>query len=497
MPSAPSKSTYAINSKGQWLNGNAAASYLRMLAAGCPAGGISGKGAGRTYAEQAALYAAYKAGRGNLAARPGTSLHERGNALDVSRGTSAQLWMVKGGDPYNAKAGEKIRANSYGWVRTVNKQGKSNEPWHFAYDPAKDTKAKADLSARLKAAGYKDTRAFQKARGLSVDGVAGPVTWAELLRVGDRTPPPARTVLRRGDRGVDVAALAKELARHGYSTGSPADAFGPKMEAAVKDFQKRAGLTVDGVAGPRTMVALATVTPPPSPEERGMFRFGQANLRAARLGGLPDGSNARADFLRQKLHCSLYALSEVSEAARTAIDKRLGAARWQLHPEGYVCNVWDSVKWTHAGKRAVSFGTGVHGAVCTVLTHRPTGRRLDVISLHVRPRDSFGQGASDATVAAGKAGDVERALRLLAKDVPTIIAGDFNGSATDILTAAGLRRATPIVDTYDGKDGRQALDQVWITTGLEVRGHTLVPSGTVSDHSAWVVNLTILDPKAV
>ena len=57
MPSAPSKSTYAINSKGQWLNGNAAASYLRMLAAGCPAGGISGKGAGRTYAEQAALYA--------------------------------------------------------------------------------------------------------------------------------------------------------------------------------------------------------------------------------------------------------------------------------------------------------------------------------------------------------------------------------------------------------------------------------------------------------
>ena len=228
-----------------------------------------------------------------------------------------------------------------------------------------------------------------------------------------------------------------------------------------------------------------------------MFRFGQANLRAARFGGLPDASNARADFLKSKLNCSLYALSEVSEAARTAIDKRLGAARWQLHPEGYVCNLWDSVKWTHAGKRAVSFGTGVHGAVCTVLTHRPTGRRLDVISLHVRPRDSFGQGASDATVAAGKAGDVERALRLLTKGEQAIIAGDFNGAATDILTAAGLRRATPIVDTYDGKDGRQALDQVWITTGLEVRGHTLVPSGTVSDHSAWVVNLTILDPKAV
>ena len=489
---------YAIPGGGT-LRGDAAASYLRMRAAGMPAGGIDAWS--RTYAQQAELRRRYEAGIGPLAAKPNANApHIKGVAIDSHTTTggkyapsAAHVWLTHGGDGSRPpKAGEKLREHAYGWRRTV-----PSERWHHAYDPAKDTKAKADLSARLKAAGYKDTRAFQKARGLSVDGVAGPVTWAELLRVGDRTPPPARTVLRRGDRGVDVAALAKELARHGYSTGSPADAFGPKMEAAVKDFQKRAGLTVDGVAGPRTMVALATVTPPPSPEEQGMFRFGQANLRAARFGGLPDASNARADFLKSKLNCSLYALSEVSEAARTAIDKRLGAARWQLHPEGYVCNLWDSVKWTHAGKRAVSFGTGVHGAVCTVLTHRPTGRRLDVISLHVRPRDSFGQGASDATVAAGKAGDVERALRLLAKDVPTIIAGDFNGSATDILTAAGLRRATPIVDTYDGKDGRQALDQVWITTGLEVRGHTLVPSGTVSDHSAWVVNLTILDPKAV
>ena len=489
---------YAIPGGGT-LRGDAAASYLRMRAAGMPAGGIDAWS--RTYAQQAELRRRYEAGIGPLAAKPNANApHIKGVAIDSHTTTggkyapsAAHVWLTHGGDGSRPpKAGEKLREHAYGWRRTV-----PSERWHHAYDPAKDTKAKADLSARLKAAGYKDTRAFQRARGLVVDGVAGPVTWAELLRVGDRTPPPARTVLRRGDRGVDVAALAKELARHGYSTGSPADVFGPKMEAAVKDFQKRAGLTVDGVAGPRTTVALATVTPPPSPEEQGMFRFGQANLRAARFGGLPDASNARADFLRAKLHCSLYALSEVSKAARTAIDKRLGAARWQLHPEGYVCNLWDSVKWTHAGKRAVGFGTGVHGAVCTVLTHRPTGRRLDVISLHVRPRDSFGKDASDATVAAGKAGDVERALRLLAKGVPTIIAGDFNGSATDILTAAGLRRATPIVDTYDGKDGRQALDQVWITTGLEVRGHTLVPSGTVSDHSAWVVNLTILDPKAV
>lgn len=37
----------------------------------------------RTYEEQAKLYAAYQAGTGNLAAKPGTSNHEHGGAADV------------------------------------------------------------------------------------------------------------------------------------------------------------------------------------------------------------------------------------------------------------------------------------------------------------------------------------------------------------------------------------------------------------------------------
>lgn len=37
----------------------------------------------RSYEEQAKLYAAYQAGTGNLAARPGTSNHEHGGAADV------------------------------------------------------------------------------------------------------------------------------------------------------------------------------------------------------------------------------------------------------------------------------------------------------------------------------------------------------------------------------------------------------------------------------
>lgn len=43
----------------------------------------------RTFAQQQALYAAWRAGRGNIAARPGHSAHESGNAIDATIGGKA------------------------------------------------------------------------------------------------------------------------------------------------------------------------------------------------------------------------------------------------------------------------------------------------------------------------------------------------------------------------------------------------------------------------
>lgn len=123
--------TTKIDAAGHWLRSDAAASYARMLAAGMPTGGVAA--AGRTWAQQAILYAAYRAGRGNLAAKPGTSLHESGIALDVTRGTPAQRWMTVGGDPFKVTATGSIRANEFGWSRTV-----PSEAWHFSYDPTRD-----------------------------------------------------------------------------------------------------------------------------------------------------------------------------------------------------------------------------------------------------------------------------------------------------------------------------------------------------------------------
>jgi hypothetical protein len=206
-------STTGIGGK-YWLSGDAAASFLRLFAdSGDLAGLIA---AGRTYAEQAILYALYKAGKGNLAAKPGTSLHESGLAIDVTRGTPLHTWLTKGGVPLTVKSGESIRAHEYGWYRTV-----PSEAWHFRYYRAKDRHRSAALAARLAALGYGSLTAFQKAHGLTADGVDGPITWTALLAAipNDTQPTPDGSVNLR------VASYNVQAKRWGGGTYAADSAF--------------------------------------------------------------------------------------------------------------------------------------------------------------------------------------------------------------------------------------------------------------------------------
>jgi Putative peptidoglycan binding domain len=66
-------------------------------------------------------------------------------------------------------------------------------------------------------------------------------------------------LLRRGSRGPRVAALQTRLRTQYplYAKDLQSDGvFGARTEAAVREFQRRAGLTVDGVAGPATLARL-------------------------------------------------------------------------------------------------------------------------------------------------------------------------------------------------------------------------------------------------
>lgn len=79
---------------------------------------------GRTRARQQELYNLYRAGKGNLAAKPGTSLHESGRALDL------------GGAFQNAGSAEHrwLQANAGRWgYKWTGKNFKQFEPWHWEW----------------------------------------------------------------------------------------------------------------------------------------------------------------------------------------------------------------------------------------------------------------------------------------------------------------------------------------------------------------------------
>lgn len=95
---------------------------------------------------------------------------------------------------------------------------------------------------------------FQRAHRLPVDGVAGPRTRRALGRRG--APLLGRRVMRRGNRGWDVAALQFMLRRRGFDPGSVDGGFGLNTLRTLKRFQQRAGIAPDGHAGHGTLRAL-------------------------------------------------------------------------------------------------------------------------------------------------------------------------------------------------------------------------------------------------
>lgn len=85
-----------------------------------------------------------------------------------------------------------------------------------------------------------------------------------LIRSGTAAPKPTSAgMLRSGSKGARVRELQGLLVRAGYSINIDAD-YGPATERAVKAFQLKNKLDVDGVAGPRTMEELQRFKTSPS-----------------------------------------------------------------------------------------------------------------------------------------------------------------------------------------------------------------------------------------
>lgn len=146
---------------------------------------------------------------------------------------------------------------------------------------------------------------FQNIFGLTPDGIVGKSTWYKLsslytavtrlaelnsegTNLGIGTVPPA-ALLREGSRGQDVITLQYLLSIISeYYPGIPSPAqdgiFGPGTREAVTAFQRRMGLSPDGIVGPATWDALYRTyqgigenvpapNPNPTPDGGGSFLY--------------------------------------------------------------------------------------------------------------------------------------------------------------------------------------------------------------------------------
>lgn len=93
--------------------------------------------------------------------------------------------------------------------------------------------------------------------------------------------------MKLGSRGVQVAELQADLFRAGHDTGGADGVFGPLTDRAVRAFQQKYGLTVDGVAGPVTLAKLTeviTVEPRQAQDRKMTEHFSERELACSHCG---------------------------------------------------------------------------------------------------------------------------------------------------------------------------------------------------------------------
>lgn len=102
--------------------------------------------------------------------------------------------------------------------------------------------------------------AFQARNGLPATGIADSRTQEVLYSSRAKAAPSTGggkfTTLRLGDSGEDVMEMKDVLLQLGYKPSTGNDKFDARTEQAVREFQERNGLAVDGVAGSDTLEAL-------------------------------------------------------------------------------------------------------------------------------------------------------------------------------------------------------------------------------------------------
>lgn len=115
-----------------------------------------------------------------------------------------------------------------------------------------------------------DILALRNDQKLKAQGEAigqGLATYFNLKLKTGESGSPATTVLKFGNVGAEIGSLQKELNQLGFKLVVD-NSFGPAVLAAVKNFQKKNGLAVDGLVGSKTQAKITALLA----KESGLYR---------------------------------------------------------------------------------------------------------------------------------------------------------------------------------------------------------------------------------
>ncbi|MDL2206301.1 SH3 domain-containing protein [Eubacteriales bacterium OttesenSCG-928-N13] len=132
------------------------------------------------------------------------------------------------------------------------------------------------LQQRLESLGYFDgvpagnygsltvaaVKRFQSENGITSNGTANSATQQKLFSSSAKKSSILSASLKKGSTGSSVTRLQNRLSNKGYFVNKVNGTYGDTTVAAVKAYQKKAGLSADGNAGSSTMASLFSSNAP-------------------------------------------------------------------------------------------------------------------------------------------------------------------------------------------------------------------------------------------
>jgi N-acetylmuramoyl-L-alanine amidase len=269
-------------------------------------------------------------------------------------------------------------------------------------------------------------RAFQELRGLEATGICDAVTWSRLVEAGYKLGDRMlywRAPMLRGD---DIVDLQQRLNALGFDAGRVDGLFGPDTDRALREFQRNAGLLLDGQCGWKTMQTLQRLrskgpdSDPNALRESVRFAAVPATLHGRKVAlGERGGMGA---FLRATQHdlalqgAIVTLLSHPDDSILAAQTNMSGSEVYlglSLSPAGHACRA--SYYGAHgtvspAGRRLAGLlldelsisGAGTDGPPVPMATPILRETRMPAVSLELGPARFVVERASIAAAAIGR-----------------------------------------------------------------------------------------------